>query len=229
LRSCLSQLFPLSASLTKRLLHVGAPAAMQRISWAASVFVLFFILAQLPESTAALASWTIGMRVEGLLFMPLMALSLAVGSIIGQNIGAKRLDRAFQAGWTVTNIGVALMIVLGLALFMGADALAALMSRDPKTIEFTANYLRINAVAEPLLAVNMILSGGLQGAGDTRITMWVSLFTNWIIRLPLAWFLAIPLHWGTNGVWVAMSVSVGIAALIIAARFQSRAWTKLRI
>lgn len=229
LKNSLTHLFPLSLTMVKRLLHIGIPAAMQRISWAASVFVVFFILSRLPQPTAALASWSIGMRVEGLLFMPLMALSLAVGSIVGQNLGAQQVDRAFRSGWTVSNIGVALMVVLGAALFFGADAMAAFMSHDPQTREITASYLRINALAEPFLAVNMVLSGALQGAGDTRITMWVSLFTNWLVRLPLAWYLASPLHWGPAGVWAAMSISVSVAALMIAARFQSRAWAKIKV
>jgi putative MATE family efflux protein len=199
------------------------------LGWAGSTFVLFFILSRLPAPTAALASWTIGMRVEALLFMPLMALSLAVGSIVGQNLGAKRVDRATTAGWHVTWIGVGCMVVLGTLLFVLADECAALMSKDPKTIEITADYLRINAMAEPFLAVNMILSGALQGAGDTKVTMWISIFSNWVIRLPMAWYLSLQANWDANGTWVAMSVSVIISSVIVAYRFQSGAWAKIRV
>lgn len=229
LRHSVQQLLPVAGSTVKRLLVLGLPAAMQRASWAASVFVLFFILSRLPQPTPALAAWTIGMRVEALLFMPLMALSLAVGSIVGQSLGAKEIQRAIKAGWTVTAIGVWLMVVLASALFVYAEPLARIMSHDPKTVEFTAGYLRINALAEPLLAVNMILSGALQGAGDTRVPMWVSIFTNWVIRLPLAWALALMCTWGPNGVWAAMSASVVISAAIIAERFHSRGWVSLKV
>lgn len=229
LAPALRKVLPITIDAIRRLLRLGIPAAFQRLGWAASVLVVFFILKGLPDPTAALASWTIGMRVEGLLFMPLMALSLSVGSIVGQNLGAKEIGRARKAGWNVTGIGVAMMLVLGTLLFVFADQIARFMTHDPATIRYTADYLRINALCEPLLAVNMILSGGLQGAGDTRFPMWISLLTNWVIRLPLAWFLAQYLGLGASGVWWAMTISVCLSAIIIAVRFQGSAWVKVTV
>ncbi len=229
LKNSLKLLFPVSRTAVARVLKVGLPAGFQRLSWAASVFVVFFILSRLPSPTAGLAAWTIGMRVEALLFMPLMALSLAVGSIVGQSLGAKQVERAFKAGWHVTWIGVGWMLVLSVVLFTFATPIASLISHDPDTIAITADYLRINALSEPFLAVSMILSGALQGAGDTRVPMWISIFCNWVVRLPLAWFLATNAQWDANGVWVAMSVSVIISSVIIAFRFQSGAWIKVQV
>jgi MATE family multidrug resistance protein len=229
LSGCANHLMPLDKEALLRVLKVGLPAAFQRLGWAASVFVVFFILSRLKEPTAALASWTIGMRVEALLFMPLMALSLAVSSIVGQNLGAKQIDRAFRAGWHVTWIGVGMMFVLATLMFLFAEPIAARMSHDPETIKITADYLRINALAEPFLAVNMILSGALQGAGDTKITMWISIFGNWVVRLPLAWYLAMIAGYNATGAWIAMSASVVVSSLMIAWRFQSGVWTKQKV
>lgn len=229
LKQSLSKLFPVSREAVVRVLNVGVPAAFQRLSWAASVFVVFFILSRLPDPTAALASWTIGMRVEALLFMPLMALSLAVGSIVGQNLGANQVERAFRAGWHMTWIGVGMMFLLATPLFLFATQCASLMSHDAPTIRITADYLRINALAEPFLAVNMILSGALQGAGDTKITMWISIFTNWVVRLPMAWVLSLLWGWAATGTWVAMSVSIVISSVIIAFRFQSGVWARQKV
>lgn len=229
LKPALRQVFPIQISAIGRLLRLGIPAAFHRWGWAASTLVVFFILKSLADPTAALASWTIGMRVEALLFMPLMALSLAVGSIVGQNLGAKEIDRARKAGWNVSKIGVGMMLLLGTALYIFADAIARVMTHDAVTIQYTADYLRINALCEPLLAVNMILSGALQGAGDTRFPMWVSLFTNWVVRLPIAYVLAQLWGWGPSGVWWAMTGSVCLSAIIIAARFQSGRWIKINV
>jgi putative MATE family efflux protein len=229
LAPALKQVLPLKLDSVKRLLRLGVPAAFHRLGWAASTLVVFFIMRGLSDPTAALASWTIGMRVEGLLFMPLMALSLAVGSIVGQNLGAQQIARARKAGWNVTGIGILMMLLAGTLLFVLADPIAQLMTRDPTTMQYTADYLRINAIAEPLLAVNMILSGALQGAGDTQFPMWVSLFTNWIVRLPVAYVLAEMLGMGPAGVWWAMTGSVCLAALIIAARFQSGGWARVSV
>lgn len=229
LKRCTTMLLPVSLTAIQRVLKLGIPSAFQRISWAASVFVLFFILSRVPDPTPALASWTIGMRVEALLFMPLMALSLAVSSIVGQNLGAKEIGRAFKAGWHVTWIGVAMMLILGTAMYIFATELAQFMSHDSQTIVYTSSYLRINAYCEPFLAINMILSGALQGAGDTRVPMWASVFGNWVVRLPLAWFLAIYLGWGPSGAWWAMTTSILVSTAIVAVRFQTGGWVHQRV
>jgi MATE family multidrug resistance protein len=229
LKGSLLQLWPLSLDLIRRILNIGVPSALQRLSWALSVFGLFFILSRVPNPTAALASWTVGMRVEGLLFMPQMALSLAVGSIVGQSLGAKRIDRAFRAGWTVSAIGVAVIGVLATGIFIFAKELASMMSKDPSTIAYTTTYLQINAIGEPFLAANSVFSGALQGAGDTKTTMWIALVTHWLVRLPLAWVLALNMGMGTNGAWIAMTTSVIISTILVAIRFQSGAWVHKRV
>jgi putative MATE family efflux protein len=225
----LAHLLPLRFDLMKRLIDIGVPSALQRWSWAAAVFVLFFILSRCPNPTEALASWTIGMRIEGLLFMPLMALSLAVSSIVGQNLGARRPKRAFQAGWHVSWIGITLMLVLATFMFAFAPQLSSVMSQDPKTIEYTISYLRINSIAEPFLALGMVLSGALQGAGDTKTPMWISIVSNWIVRLPMAWILALSLSYGPTGAWISMAVSVLMTAFLVTWRYQSKAWIRQRV
>ncbi len=229
LKDSLIHIWPLSFGGIGRVVNIGIPSALQRFSWACAVFVLFFILSRCQNPTEALASWTIGMRVEGLVFMPLLAFSLAVSSIVGQNLGARQVDRAFQAGWHVMWIGVALLLVLAVLIFACAEPFARFMSQDPQTIKYTAGYLRINAIAEPFLAVGMVLAGALQGAGDTRAPMWISVFSNWIVRLPLAWLLALCLGWGPDGAWASMTVSVILMGLLTAWRFQSGAWVKVKV
>jgi Na+-driven multidrug efflux pump len=169
------------------------------------------------------------MRIEALIFMPLMALSLSVASIVGQSLGAQKSERAFKAGWQVTYVGVAMMVVMAMCLFCGADFLAHVMSNDPATILYSRRYLQINSLTEPFLAVSMVLTGALQGAGDTRTPMWITIFTNWIVRLPLAWVLCINCKMGPDGVWIAMATSITLSATLATWRYQSRAWLKTRL
>lgn len=229
LSDSLIELFKADLETLKRVIKVGVPSGLQRLAWAMSVFALFFILARGQHPTESIASWTIGMRLEGLVFMPLMALSMAVSSIVGQNLGAKQHDRAFKAGWNVAFIGIALNIVLGSCMFIFANQLAHAMSSDPYTTHYTEDYLRINALCEPFLALGMVLSGGLQGAGDTKTPMWITLFCNWILRLPLAWYLVLTMSLGPIGAWISMSASCIVMGLLTAWRFQSRAWIKTHV
>ncbi len=229
LKHCLVQLLPVDFGLMKRVIDVGLPFAFQRISYATAVFMLFFILSHCVHPTAAIASWTIGVRVEALLFMPLMGLSLAVSSIVGQNLGARQVRRAFVAGWRVSWIGIVLMLVCSGLLLIFAPQIAVIMSHDATTIGYTISYLRINALSEPFLAAGMILSGALQGAGDTHTPMWISIFGNWIIRLPLAWLLAILVKMGPPGVWIAMFTSITLQGCLMIWRYQNKGWIRTRV
>lgn len=229
LKGCTAYLFPAIGSVLKRIINIGIPAALQRLGWGLSTFVIFFILRCLDKPTEALAAWTIGIRVEGLVFMPLMALSLAVASIVGQNLGAKQEDRAFKAGWHVTLIGLAMMIISCSVLFFFADSLSAAMSRDQDTARITASYIRYNAMGGPFLALAMVLSSALQGAGDTKTPMIISYISNWAIRLPVAYWLAIISKMGPDGAWVSMTLSVAVMGILTALRYQSKAWLKTKV
>ena len=114
---------------------------------------------------------------------------------------------------------IAILSALAVAVFIRAEAFAALVARDPAVLAETARYLRINMIAQPFIALSLSLSGGLQGAGDTRGTMWVIVIAMWLIRLPLAWILALPLGFGAKGVWTAMVASMVCQSLLMARRF----------
>jgi putative MATE family efflux protein len=228
-KDSIKRILPPQPHVISRITKIGLPAAFQRLGWTLSVFVVFFILKQCPDFTSALASWTIGMRVESVIFMPLMALSLAVSSIVGQNLGAHEVERAFKAGWRVTSVGIWMMIAMAAVLFTCAGDIARTFSQDPQTIIYTTAYLKINSISEPFLALAQVLSGALQGAGDTKPPMWFSIFCNWLIRLPVAYIAAITFKLGPDGVWWAMASSVIIQSFMILARYQSRKWIQIKV
>jgi putative MATE family efflux protein len=225
----LTLLWPLNFDYLMRLLKISLPSGLQRLGWVLSTYALFFILKHCTNATAALASWTIGLRVEALTFMPMMALSLAVSAIVGQNLGAKQYDRAVKAGWHVTSIGVSIMFVLGVLMYALAPVVAKQMASDPDTIAYVTSYMHINAFSQPMLAVGMILAGALQGAADTRSPMWITLSAQWIFRLPLAWFLVVQRNLGPSGAWIAMTCSMYLIGALTIWRYQSKAWLKTKI
>jgi len=225
----LAEFFIINTDLIWRFVKISAPSVVQSTLRVLGTYVLFFTLRHCQHATQSIASWAIGMRIEGLIFMPMYALGLAVSSIVGQNLGAKQFERAVQAGWNVTGVGVSLMLLAGTALFLLAEPISHIMSNDADTIAFTTAYLRINAISEPFLAMNFVLGGALQGAGDTRSPMWITILCSWLIRLPLAWILAISCDLGTPGVWIAMTCSMICAGVFMAMRYGSRKWLATRI
>ncbi len=211
----------------KSIVKIGFPAAIQRMNWVISVFVLFYIFSTCCHSTSAIAAWSVGLRIEALLFMPLVALSLSVTPIVGQSIGAHNYKRAYDATLKVVKVAVSLMLVCSVLMYLASGYLAKLSSLDSETIKLVACYLKFNAVAEPFLAVTMVITGALQGASDTKFAMLISLIANWCIRLPVAYYLALKL--GPVGVFIAMVISNTFSTIIMTIYFAKLKWLQLDV
>ncbi|HET9423803.1 MAG TPA: MATE family efflux transporter [Gemmatimonadaceae bacterium] len=201
--------------------RVGLPTAVTGI-----VFSIIYIgIARIatPFGTPALAALGIGHRVESWLFMVGVGFGAATAAIVGQNLGAGRPDRAEKAGW----IAAAYCSVLGIASFasqiLAPEWLAGIFSTDPAVIREAASYLRIAAVSQLAISLEMVLDGALGGAGDTVPPM-VASTTLSVLRIPLAAFAAT--HWGTAGIWWVISLTACGRALALVLLWRSRRWLR---
>jgi multidrug resistance protein, MATE family len=192
--------------------------------------VNYNILGRLGEaSIIALAAIANGLRIEVIIFLPAFVLNMTASVLIGQNLGAGNPDRAERTGWRIAAAGIVILSLMAVVVFIRAEDFAALVARDPAVLEETVRYLRYNMIGQPFIALSLSLGGGLQGAGDTRGTMWVIVIAMWLIRLPLAWTLALPLGLGAAGVRTAMVVSTVCQGLLIARRFHGGRWKELKL
>jgi multidrug resistance protein, MATE family len=220
----------LASGTIRQIVRLGWPAALLQIAWNAGTIVLYNILGHLDEgSITALAAIANGLRIEAMIFLPAFALNMTAAVLIGQNLGAGRPDQAERTGWRIAVVGIVVLSLMAVVVFIRAEAFAALVARDPAVLEETARYLRYNMIGQPFIALSMSLAGGLQGAGDTRGTMWVIVIAMWLIRLPLAWMLAFPLGYGAEGVWAAMVASMTCQGLLMARRFRGGKWKELKL
>jgi multidrug resistance protein, MATE family len=214
----------------KLIFRLGWPAAALQIAWNAGTIVLYNILGRLGEaSITALAAIANGLRIEAMIFLPAFALNMSASVLIGQNLGAGNPDRAERTGWRIAEAGIVIMSLMAVVVFIKAEEFAALVARDRAVLEETVRYLRYNMIGQPFIALSLSLGGGLQGAGDTRGTMWVIIIAMWLIRLPLAWTLALPLGLGATGVWAAMVASMVCQGLLMARRFHGGHWKDLKL
>jgi len=210
--------------------RLGWPAGLLQIAWNAGSILLYHILARLgSESIVALASITNGLRIEAIIFMPAFAMNMAASVLVGQNLGANDPGRATRIGWKIALVAMTILSLISCIVFVFADFFASLLARDAPVLAETARYLRVNMFSEPFMALSLVLGGALQGAGDTRGNMWVIIFCMWIIRLPLAYALAILLGLGAPGVWVAMVVSMVFQGILMAFRFHQGRWKTMKI
>jgi len=220
----------ISLETIKKIVNLGWPAALLQIAWNAGSILLYNILSRIGESSiTALASITNGLRIEAVIYLPAFALNMAASVLIGQNLGAGKPERAEKVGWKIALAGVVLISVMSLIVFILAERVASTVTGSQAVLAETVRYLRINMLAEPLMALSVILGGCLQGAGDTRGTMRVIIAAMWFIRLPLAYFLGLLMHYGATGVWVAMVTSMSIQGIVMTHRFHKGQWKTMRV
>lgn len=215
-----------------RILNIGIPAMIQSIVFSGAQMAFLSILAaSLAKSvvTAAQAAYGVALRIESVAFMPGFAYSMAATPLVGQNLGAGKPDRAQHTAWIATGQAVGIMTLIAIDFLVIPRWLATRFTHDPSVVPLIVSYLIINALSEPFLALGMVLRGALQGAGDVRVPMWISIFTLWIVRLPLTVLLASALHYGVMGAWIAMSISTFLSGVLTALWFIKGNWKTVRV
>lgn len=213
-----------------RIMKVGIPTCIQDLAWVLGNFALFLIFAKTQFPTACLSAWTIGFRLEEMICtLPLHALGASIGTIVGQNLGAKKPDRAQRTGWQAMAIGLLIEAPTAACMFIFAEPIARLMTSDPQVLTYTAGYLRIVGLSEPLVACWIVLFGALTGAGYTKWPMWIGIIGLTCVRLPLAFLLADTYHMGASGIWLAIAISSSLIGLMAIQRFHSGVWKSQQV
>jgi putative MATE family efflux protein len=208
-------------SAMKAVCRVGLPTATTGI-----VFSLIYVAvtrSTTPFGTPALAALGIGHRVESWLFMVGVGFSTATAAIVGQNLGARRVDRAERAGWLATWFCTALGVLFCVLQLWIPERFASFFSNDPAVIAEGANYLRINAFSQLAICAEVVLEGALGGAGHTVAPMMTST-TITIMRIPLASWAA--LRWGSVGIWWVISLTAIARGLAMIWLWRSGGWKR---
>jgi len=213
----------------KRILNVGIPAAVQNVSRVLSLIAFTAVLARSADATMAVAALTIGLTSESISFMPGFGFSVAASTLTGQNLGAKRPDRAENAAWAALLQGLVVMSIMGIVFYIFAEQFAHIFTHDKHVVHLAVKYLRISAFAEPFLAFGMILTGALNGAGDTRAPAVAGFLTMWGLRLPMAYVLAITLGFGATGAWWALATSTTVLGFVSYGMFKFGHWKQVRV
>ncbi len=230
-----------NAELMWRVLRIGLPGG------ADSAAVLFCHLWYLSiingMGTLEAAAHGLGVRIEALAYLPGVAFQVAAATLAGQYLGAKNPRRAAWSGILSLLVGGGLMVTAGLVMLIFSAPLAeAFVGSDkPDTAQLAALLLRIVSLSIPSLAISIILTGTLRGAGDTRWPFAFTLLGFLLIRIPGAYYLALDeihvpllgtvagLGWGVAGAWWAMVADVIFRSLLIAGRFLQGGWQKLDV
>jgi len=213
----------------RRILRIGLPASARTFIYTTSSVMFTGILAATAAGTAAVAALPIGLTAESIAFMPGFAFAIAASALVGQALGAKNERLAERFGWAAAWQSCAVMTTMAIVFYLFAEQFAGLFTSDPQVKALAVAYLRINALTEPLLAFGMTLAGALQGAGDSLKAMMATFITQWVVRIPLAYLLALGFGWDAVGAWWAMALSSGFSGLLMIALFKHGGWKKVKV
>ena len=213
----------------RQILSIGIPSGAQGIARNAAQVMVLRIVTSTAAGTYGASALAIGLQVESLAFMPGLAVSVAATSLVGRSLGAWQVEEARERGNAAVALGALLMGSLGLLLWIFATPLVRLFdpSAHPTVIAAGTSYLRINALSQPILAVAMVVNGGLRGAGDTRPPLVATIVGRWLVVVPLAYLLALPLGMGVEGVWWALFAGTTVQAFYVAGRWLSDRWLQV--
>lgn len=209
-------------AIALNILRIGLPGTGQMLARSLMALVLMRIAA--TAGTAAIAAFGAGHRLQMLILMPAFALGNAAATLVGQNLGAGRPDRAARGAWMAAWMDVALMVLFGGLLALCAPLLMGVFTVDPAVVKIGTDFLRITCGFYVFVAPSIVLGRALQGAGDTLTPMILTLVALWGIQVPLAIILSRVIEPSTHGIWWAIAIAVTIHGLLVTICFQRGRW-----
>jgi putative MATE family efflux protein len=178
---------------------------------------------------AAVAGYTIAIRIVVFAILPSWGLSNAAATLVGQNLGAKKPERAEQAVWRTGLYNMLFLGSLGVFFVFFAEPIVRLFTHDPAVVPLAATCLRIVSYGNIGYAYAMVMLQAFNGAGDTVTPTIVNFFGFWLLEIPLAYWLAIPLRMHSNGAFYAIVIAEGSIALASAVLFKRGKWKTQKI
>lgn len=218
-------------TMYRDILAIGIPSGLQGLVRNGAYIMLIKIVTLTPAGTYGAAALAIGFQIEALVFMLGVGIKIAATSLVGQALGAWQVAEARLRGNASICFAVVIMSVLAIPLILFAEDLIRIFepSAHPIVMSAGTSYVIINSFFQPVLAVAMITSGALAGAGDTRPALMGTIWAMWLVRLPLAYLFGITLGFGAEGVWWAMGLSLIVLAAYVFARWRGGTWREVAL
>jgi putative MATE family efflux protein len=207
-----------------RLLRLSVGGTGQFLIGTASWLGLVRILT--PFGAAALAGYTIALRIIVVALLPAWGLSNAVATLVGQNLGAGKPDRAERSVWIAGLYNMAFLLGVMVLFLWGAEPLVGLFTSDPEVLRWGALCLRVVSYGYAFYAWGMVMVQAFNGAGDTTTPTWINLACYWLFQIPVAWALARTLALGPLGVFLAITLAESAIAVVGLLVFRRGAWKR---
>jgi len=210
-----------------RLIKLSGSATFQTFVGMASWVGLMRIMAVF--GSAALAGYTIAIRIVMFALLPAWGMSNAAATMVGQGLGAEKPERAERAVWIAGFLNLVFLGGIGIVFMVFAGPIVRGFTPDPETAANGVLALRTISAGFFFYAYGMVLINAFNGAGDTWTPTWVNLFSFWIFQIPLAWVLAQTMEMGPWGVHLAVLLGFSLEAVVAAVLFRRGKWKEQEV
>jgi len=212
---------------TAGLIRVSLPSGLQQLFFAAGLVAMFVIIGKI--GTAELAAANVLITVLLFAILPGLALGIACTTLVGQALGKQDPDDAYQWTWDVCKVTIALLTVLGMPMWLMPDLISSVFIHDPTTRELARWPMRVMGLTMPIEAMSFAFMHGLLGAGDAKRVMVVSIGTQWLFFLPLAYIVGPILGFGLLGVWLLQGGGRAIQAYVFMQMWRGKKWQSISV
>jgi putative MATE family efflux protein len=194
-----------------------------QLSW------LFLVRLVSTFGSVAVAGYTVAIRIFFFAILPPWGLSGAAATLVGQNLGAQKPDRAERSVWLTGFYNMVFLAAVGLVFIFFPEPIIRCFTSDPAVINFGVDCLRIICYGNLAYAYGMVMVQSFNGAGDTFTPTVVNLFGYWLFQIPVAYLLASRTSLGPQGVFYAIPLAETAIAIVGVALFRQGRWKKKRI
>lgn len=203
--------------------RIGLPTGMQQTFVALGIMAIMGIVNSF--GTDVIAAFSVASRIDAIATIPAMILAQALATFVGQNLGANKPERVKSGLKSTLVITVFVTMVTTTVILLLGNIFMRAFTSDTNVINIGHNYLTIVSLFYILFAVMFIFSGVMRGAGDTLIPMLITLLSLWLVRIPIAWFLAGKMG-SEEGIWWSFPIGWGVGLLLSWGYYSTGNWKK---
>jgi putative MATE family efflux protein len=210
----------------KRAFAVGWGAALDR--GISSVSFIFFVAIIAWYGSAELAGYQVGLRIEGIAFMPGFGFSIAAMALVGQSLGSNNKDKAYHMGIVSGRIAYMFMCSIGLFMILLPEYIVSVFTDDKATILVASQYLILVGLAQIPLAIVFVYSSALRGAGATKTTLKINVLSLWFFRI-IPSYIVYKMGFGVIAIFIVMNIETLIKGVIYWYIYQKREWLNTKV
>lgn len=210
-----------------RMIKVSAGGTGQFLISSASWMFLGSLIARFGDN--AVAGYTFGTRMIVFTILPSFGLANAAATLVSQNLGAGKADRAEASVWKAGLYNMIFLAMVMVLFLVWSPAILGFFTKDAEVIAYGVECLQIVALGYVFYGYGMVVNQSFNGAGDTLTPTLISLFGFWFFQIPFAYFLAVQWGFGTTGVYIAISVAESLMAIVGIIIFRKGKWKAVKV